>query len=102
LLYYFSNEINYFIERQYYFAQNVIRIIPSKRKDAIMRETKKKNRYSGLDVNNWKVVNNQGVILTSSEVNENGKLYTKTLKGFGGFKAASFYALKVGGVAIRE
>jgi hypothetical protein len=67
-----------------------------------MREnTEKKNRYNGLDINNWKVVSVQGVTLTSQEIDEKGRAYTKTLDGFNGFKAANFYATKVGGVAIR-
>ena len=69
-----------------------------------MREntSKKNDRYNGLDSSNWKVVSFQGVTLSSSETDEKGRVSVRILKGFNGFKAANAFAVKVGGVAVRE
>lgn len=60
------------------------------------------NRYTGKDVSNWKVVNFEGKTLKGEIRSQNGEMVVRPLTGFNGYKAATFYAQKVGGVAVRE
>lgn len=63
---------------------------------------KENNRYTGKDVSNWKVVNFEGKTLKGEVRSNTGEMVVRPLTGFSGYKAATFYAQKVGGVAVRE
>lgn len=63
-----------------------------------------KNRYSGLDVNNWKVVTYAGeeMVLPKTVIDEvTGNRKEILVTRWNGFKTANSAALRLGGVAVR-
>lgn len=69
----------------------------------IKNNKKEKNRYSGYDVRDWKVVTFEGkeIHVKNTVTNESGEKETILITRWNGFKTANAVAKRNNGVAVR-